>query len=485
MNRMNRHPVFAAACLQIAALPALAAAPPGDPRSAESDHLRQEFIPHEILVELRPGSRPAQLSAQIPGLEIRSTTSQFGVARLVPPGAMLYRREEARAATLRLLERVLQRPEVRHAQLNHLFQLAAPPAWVPNDPLFAQQWHYLPIFMAEAWALTGGGGNVKIAILDTGRSEDGPHPDLDGRWSLLEYNANDPSSPPIDRRTWRHGTHVAGIAGAATNNATGGAGVCFNCTLMNVKVTAANSGDIATDKMLDGLRWAVANGARVINMSFAYPAACTDTGMAVVRSQIDKAVAQGVVVVASAGNHAGSVDNATPASCPGVISVAASDQGHQLASYSNGGTNVAITAPGGGGVIAYLPNGGVDPNSSVYGNRVGTPLCPADVPNNHFNPYTFGVVSTWTTRRTLGTGSYQNTHCYRYLSGTSMSAPHVSGAVGLMLSANPFLSPAQVRSILRSTATPMPGCGGRCGPGLLNVHLAIVEACSRNSLCPY
>jgi serine protease len=312
--------------------------------------------------------------------------------------------------------------------------------------------------MPETWSLTGGGSSaIRIAILDTGRTS---HPDLAGRWSSLEYNVVAPGTPAIDNGNWRHGTHVAGIAGAATGNGTGGAGVCHNCTLLNVKIT--NGSSVTTSNIISGLQWAVANGAKVVNMSFEFQMPCTSTGMQVLRAQIEKAVASNVNIVAAAGNQPNNVANVSPASCPGVISVAASDRNNNLASYSGRGATLGITAPGG---------------ATFYGAAIG---CPSD-PSSSFNPLDFnGAVSTWTT--SPGSG---NAHCYRHLGGTSMATPHVSGTIGLMLSANPLLTTSQVRQLLQSSAQPLPNCGINCGPGLLDSYLAVVAACARNVLCPY
>lgn len=458
MNAKTSIAAFAALTLCLPAAHAMA--------SPATNDAPLELVPHEVVVKFAPNARANDLAMEIPDLQVRMIASDLGVARLVPAGALLYRSDEARTATYRLLDRVRRHPAVALAQPNHRFQLAEVGV-TPQDPLYSQQWHLPAIGMPQAWANAGGGSSaVKIAILDTGRSSM-DHPDLVGRWSPLEYNAAVPGSAATERNHYNHGVHVAGIVGAATHNNIGIAGICYNCTLLNVKVTHQGTGVIETAHFLDGLRWAVANGARVVNMSFAYPTGCASSEMDVVRSQLERAAEQGVMLVASAGNHATNVANASPASCPGVISVAASTPANQLASYSNRGAKVSITAPGGGG--STTPDA-----SSMHGMWLGTPACSTANPNV-FNPYTHGVVSTWVTRHWEG-NTQVRIPCYRYLSGTSMSAPHVSGTIGLMLSVKPTLTPAQALSILQATATPMPSCGDQCGPGLLNAHLAISAA---------
>jgi len=168
-----------------------------------------------------------------------------------------------------------------------------------------------------------------------------------------------------------------------------------------------------------------------------------------------------VVVVAAAGNTAVDVATVTPASCPGVIAVAATDWYDNLAAYSSRGTGIGISAPGG---------------ASIYGRSVDiAPRCPEDGASS-FTLDSSGVVSTWTTSVYTN-----NTACYRYLGGTSAAAPHVSGVAGLMLTVNPWLRPDQVQSILRSTATPLPNCGSNCGPGLLNAYAAVNAARARST----
>src|SRR5689334_18321185 len=106
---------------------------------------------------------------------------------------------------------------------------------------------------------------VRIATLDTGRTT---HPNLSTKWvSGVEYDAADEDGRAMtdDNTTWRHGVHVASIAGGASNNGAGTAGVCWDCQLLNVKVARGNT--VSLDAVVRGIDWAVENGARVINMS--------------------------------------------------------------------------------------------------------------------------------------------------------------------------------------------------------------------------
>jgi serine protease len=445
----------AAALTLILISPLSSAAPPPSDDSADLD-----LVPHEVLVKFRPGARTADARASIPGLQIDSRASRLSLARLAPSGAALYRREEARSATMALVERLRARPDVEYAQPNYLFSLSH----TPNDLLYGKQWHYPMIGLPQAWDITRGNAAIRIAILDTGRTY---HPELAAKWLPNEYNADRPGYNATDRSTFSHGTHVAGIAAAASNNTTGITGVCQDCALLNVKVTDANN-RIPLAHVISGIDWAIGNGADIINMSFEFGEPCTQLRMPALRDAIAGATAGNIVVIAAAGNAKSLVDNTSPASCPGAISVAATDRdARRLSSYSNGGAAVGITAPGGGGDL--VQSGA----STIYGATTGYPSCPyAD--GQVFQPNNYGALSAWSV---LDEGAVpQITHCYRYLSGTSMSAPHVSGTVGLMLSVNSRLTPAQIKSILQLTAKPLPLCGSNCGPGLLDAHAAVVAA---------
>lgn len=430
------------------------------------------FVPFEVLVKFKPGSQKTAIAADLANVRLTSRAGRYDVAKITNTLPLRNDNAVATSETLALLTRLRQRTDVEYAQLNYLVDFAA----TPSDPLYPQQWHYPLISLPGAWDITTGSGAVRIAILDSGRSG---HPDLNGRWSPLEFNALSPGAEATDNGNWRHGTHVAGIAGAGTGNGIGGAGVCSGCTLMAVKIGEGRGGSI--DAITAGIHWATDNGANVINISLAKEAACTLDPYMPLRDAIRRARDNGIVVIAAAGNGTRSnsanvpvdVDNVTPASCPGVISVAAVDRDGHLASYSNRGANIGIAAPGGGGAILWERGFGswdIARTSSVFGTTVGTPACNADS-SSYFNAYTLGVVSSWTTSPASG-----NSHCYRYLSGTSMATPHVAGTVGLMLSVKPTLRPDQVNDILRSTASAMPACGSDCGPGLLNAHGAVDAA---------
>ncbi|WP_295939818.1 S8 family serine peptidase [uncultured Xanthomonas sp.] len=350
-----------------------------------------------------------------------------------------------------------------------------------NDPLSAQQWTLNAIRAPQAWALAPiGGEKIRVAVIDSGYSG---HPDInwakDGAGLPLYLDATQTIDGNGEQSkaagSVAHGNHVMGIIAARTRNGEGVAGVCPQCEVLSIMVSLADA------NIADGIQVAVQSGARVINLSFAYAnLSCSSDEFKLTHAAIARAVEAGVSVVAAAGNHNTpdikydndgvpdfrvDVANVSPASCPGVISVGASlgtpQEPNLEAPYSNGGASLTLTAPG----------GGVTREDGVFG--AGEQPCPLlnNIGNNGFSTSRVGVMSTWTE----GTGT-QWLHCYRYLSGTSMAAPHVSGVIGLMLSVNPSLSPAQITNILQSSAGPVVCPSGGCGAGMLNAEAAVARA---------
>lgn len=344
---------------------------------------------------------------------------------------------------------------IEYAEPDRILQ----PQLTPTDALYAQQWHYFDavggINLPTAWDKVTGAG-VVVAVLDTGVR---PHADLaanllpgydfiidtlvsnDGNGR--DADASDPgdattaglcySGSPASNSSW-HGTHVAGTIAALTNNASGVAGVAFGAKVLPVRVLGRCGG--YTSDIADGMVWAAGGAvtgvpanptpAKVINLSLGGAGACDVTS----QNAINTARARGATVVVAAGNSSADASQFSPASCVGVVTVAATGPTGGKASYSNFGTVVALAAPGGDG--------------------------------------SSGVVSTWNTGTTSpGADGYA-----AYL-GTSMATPHVSGVVALMLSRNASLSPDQVTSTLKATARPFPSACAPCGAGIVNASAAV------------
>ena len=202
-----------------------------------------------------------------------------------------------------------------------------------------------------AWKLTTGASETIVAVLDTG--VDLSHPDLAGAFVPGYDFVNHDEDPSDDHG---HGTMVAGVIAARSNNRIGGAGACSRCSVMPVKVIAGNGSGNAAD-VAAGISWAVDHGARVLNLSFVLSG--PDDGVA---QAIDYARSRGVVVVAAAGN-AGSTDVTFPASLPGVIGVTGTDGADARYAWASYGSWVRLAAPGCSQTTA--PAGG-------YGDFCGT-----------------------------------------------------------------------------------------------------------------
>ena len=208
------------------------------------------------------------------------------------------------------------------------------PSFVPNDPLWRDSWSLGKVNVAGAWSVTTGAAETIVAVLDTGA--DLGHPDLQGSFVPGYDTVNEDADPSDDHG---HGTMVAGVVAARANNGIGVAGACWRCSVMPVKVIAANGLGSAAD-IAEGILWAAAHGARVINMSFTLNAPDESIGAAV-----EQARAQGVVLVAAAGNT-GTADLTYPAAYPGVVSVAGTDPADVRYGWSTYGSWVRLAAPG-------------------------------------------------------------------------------------------------------------------------------------------
>jgi subtilisin family serine protease len=258
----------------------------------------------------------------------------------------------------------------------------------PNDSLWPQQWGPKLVRAPAAWEATRGSASVVVAVLDTG--VDAGHPDLRGAVVFGFDLINNDSNPKDDNG---HGTAVAGVVAARTNNLQGEAGVCWNCSIMPVKVLGAN-GSGSTSTIASGILWAVDHGADVINLSLGGTG--TTTALA---DAVDHAMSQGVVVVAAAGNN-GNATRFYPAAYPHVISVAGTDSADRRYDWSNYGSWVQVAGPG----CNIAPDKG---------------------------------------------GGYVN------FCGTSSATPVVSGIAGLAYSLEPTLSKSAFEHALRSTAVPV------------------------------
>ena len=203
----------------------------------------------------------------------------------------------------------------------------------PDDPWFGNQWAMVKVQAPQAWEVTTGSASINIAVLDTGVDLD--HPDLADK---IISNINFSSSPTVDD-VYGHGTHVAGIAAAMTNNGIGVAGLSYSAAIMNVKVMG-DTGSGTYSSIASGIVWAADNGADIINMSLGGSSASS-----ILQDAVNYAWSKGVVVVAAAGNSGGTTP-LYPACYVNCIAVAATDAIDGRASWSNYGDWVDVAAPG-------------------------------------------------------------------------------------------------------------------------------------------
>src|SRR4051794_35371641 len=171
---------------------------------------------------------------------------------------------------------------------------------VPNDPLLAKQWGLAQIKASGAWSRGAMGAGASIAVIDTG--VDLNHPDLQSQLSPGVDMVSDEACTPGAQDLTGHGTHVAGIAAAATNNGIGVAGVAPQAKIMPVRVLDAD-GSGSTDDIINGIHWAADHGASVINMSLGDDLPIPFIDVSGISDAVDYAYAHGTVVVAAAGNE--------------------------------------------------------------------------------------------------------------------------------------------------------------------------------------
>ena len=475
MIRPNKHHALKLTALAVAAAAIVAPvawsggrAPIVDRSQAQFRAAAQEEQYDRFIVTYRDSARVAKSAAQTRFAKAASDTGTgiLGL-RTLSTGAEVIRtdRKLGKADSKRLMEALLQDPNVLSVEPD----VRMTPRFVPNDPLYAQQWHYKNgaggINLEPAWDITRGDG-VVVAVIDTGIT---PHSEFAGQLvpgydfigdldTAVDGDGRD--ADPNDPGDWHdgecnifgipedsswHGTHVAGTIAALTDNGAGVAGVAPNAKVQPVRALGKCGGFLSD--IIDGITWssggtvagvpANANPAEVINMSLGGGGAC---GVAL-QSAIDAAVGRGTTVVVAAGNSGGDAAAEQPASCNNVVTVSAVGPTGTLADYSNFGEKVDVTAPGGTGASPAADN----------------------------------VLSTLN----LGTTD-QAGEGYAWYAGTSMASPHVAGVVALIQAASATpKTPAQVEKILRNTAYANGGFPGGCsyalpcGTGIVDATAAV------------
>ena len=435
-----------------------------------------------IIVKLKPSNNPqtakasvetAMQQAGISASYKKASSNKTHIVQLAQPLAL----SEAQAYAAQLS----RNPSVAYAEPDQL--MFPSDALTPNDSSYANQWHLNTADsnnpsasnLPAAWAETTGTNKIVVAVVDTGvlnhvdlaprliggsaassgydfvsfanRANDGDgrdnNPSDTGDWvSTYDVSTTDFTDCNLRDSTW-HGTHVAGIIGAASNNGRGVSGIDWQAKLLTARVLGKCGGYLSD--IADAIRWSAGesidgvanpNPAKVINLSLGGTGACGQT----YQDAINSAVSRGATVVVAAGNAASDVSSQRPANCQNVITVAALNKVGGRASFSNYGSQVDIAAPG-VSILSTLDSGKTTPN---------------------------------------------NDNSYAYYDGTSMAAPQVSGVIALMLAANPKLTdgslsnvPALVEARLKAASRPFPTTVDRacttatCGAGMLDAYQAI------------
>ncbi|HEY4348005.1 MAG TPA: S8 family serine peptidase [Gaiellaceae bacterium] len=377
----------------------------------------------------------AGLRAQLPG-----------AATLVPGRALLVRgaRPHVRGAAYVL------RLDSSHRRL----------AFSNNEPLGPQQWYFASDSAWTHWPAPPNLQEVKVAVIDTGI--DAGHPEFAGRIAAGRSFVD---------TSWKtdgcgHGTYVAGLIAANPFNGVGIAGIAFNARLLVAKVALADCGVSETGEIL-AIKWAVQQGARVINISIGGNRDPEDSNIdqfsALEEAAIQYATSKGVLVVAASGNTEGPTTPWTyadyPAALPHVLGVGAVTQPGAVPAYSNRDKLFVDLAAPGGPLLSTIPRSMVEPALPGCANQAFSNCGPAE--------YRTGV-------------------------GTSFATPQVTAAAALLLGVDPRLKPDQVAWLLERSATdasPSSGCPGcpagrdsLAGWGTLDVASALDLVSHRSDL---
>ena len=492
--------LLAAALLILAATLAAAPAPSPHPSQREGNPTSSLVVRHsslapptdQLIVRFHAAADPTRSGVDLDAVAARLSAAAglpLTFVRFTSGEATVFRLPERMAAAevAAVARAVAALPEVAYAEPDAIMRAVEPgEQWAvvsgrwpvasgqsvtPNDPAYADQWHYRytpgseeGINLPPAWELTTGAAGVVVAVLDTGVH---PHADLSGRllpgFDFIKDPAvandgdgwdADPTDPgdwtgvnqcetgwPATPSSW-HGTHVAGTIGANGDNGQDVAGVNWGAGILPVRVLGRCGG--YTSDIADGARWAAGlpvagapsnpHPARVLNLSLGGPGTCGS----LYRDLFNDLHAAGIVAVVAAGNRSGLADFYNPASCPHALTVAATNRVGNAAHYTNYGSSVEISAPGG---------------------------------ETKFNPVD-GVLSTFNTGQTA-----PGNDALGYYAGTSMAAPHVAGVAALLLGELPTLTPDQLTALLQATARPFPDSSTcatwSCGAGIVDAFAAL------------
>ncbi|MDW7651990.1 MAG: S8 family serine peptidase [Bacillota bacterium] len=379
--------------------------------SAASVPVGTEYAEGELLVRFQPGAAHNALEKAKANFQTGAVVQkEFTIVQ-----GLQYVKLPKDLSIPEAIQKYRQNPNILYAEPNYFFNALT----TPDDPMFSNLWALentgqtvngtagtagADMKVTEAWQQITGSGDVIIAVLDTG--VDYNHPDLKANM-MNGWNSVSDNSDPMDDH-W-HGTHVAGTIAAQGNNGIGLTGVMWNAKIMPVRVLSSSGG--TTTDIVEGVEYATANGAQIMNHSYG--------GYGYSQAMYDAFAASPALMVCAAGND-NTVEKMYPASfgLSNIISVAASDQLDKRAGFSNYGSHVHVFAPG-TNILSTVP------------------------------------------------GSYG------YANGTSMAAPNVSGVAGLVKAVNPVLTTAEIKDILLSTVDAKGEFSGVSTGGRINAKKAV------------
>jgi len=386
-------------------------APPGDTLASGADE-----IAGEIAVDLDDGL-PASEVARLESLYgLRPNSDYSRDHDRIELTDVSPEREEA------VLDALSHEKGVKYAEHMEVYRAS----YVPDDPLYKDQWHLTRVGAESAWEFTCGRG-VTVAVVDTGVAcfDKGPFSrgtDLAGTRCEGGYNFVSNSREAIDDQG--HGTHVAGTIAQTTNNGRGTAGLAFCATLMPVKVLNRYGwGTLAS--VAEGIRFAADHGAQVINLSLG-----GSSKSRILEEAVRYAQGKGSLVVAAAGNSGKSVGY--PAAYEGVLAVSATDSNDTIAWFSSRGPQVGIAAPG------------------------------------------VGV-----TQQTICQAGRNKCEIFGTFSGTSMASPHVAGSAALLMGIGVTDADAAKEALL-TAARPEPSSAAEHRPDLYGAGIVDAAAAVRH-----
>lgn len=362
------------------------------------------YVQDEIIIKYKNGQSPEELKFQG-----KQTDREKLLLSLAQVGALsqkkLYQDEAGGLGSYYILtlkyksnipevyESLKKIPEIDTSTPNYILRIQD----VPNDPYFPQMWNLKKNNLENAWNTTHTNG-VLVGVIDTGT--DYNHEDLRGIVVKGRNFVNNNNDPMDDQG---HGTHVAGILGAVTNNSLGVSGVSWGAKILSLKA-CDSEGNCKTSDVSRAIKYAVERGVKFINISIAGPGSCRGTYSDVLQYAKEK----GAVIISAAGNGQNgtgdgvSVDSQIPASCNNVLAVGSITAKDNSSSFSNYGSKVRVSAPGG--------QSPCDMSSCILSTSLGNK--------------------------------------YSLRSGTSMAAPQVTGLAALIFSNNPSLDSEKVISCI-------------------------------------